>query len=357
MSGKYAYTALPAVVTPLVLPALWNPDWDFPGVAPPGWVLTDDTAVGEDGTVNWSKGRVIVRPLTGLQTTDEGGTDYVYVRLSKRPNTLAAPGITVVTVPIHSSNESVCNLDQNWLDFTSDNWGTEQAVKLTGLHTDGPVSTLYEIHTGPATGGDPLYQDVVGEPALATHYANEELTVFTVEFMETQETYCAPCPGQTYSVCDSPYPEPIRCPGRTSENGGYRLESEVLMDYSKQSLRELCDGLPLLDPSDDEFIFRLQTVRTYSDRPTTYYSHGSAGGIIGKDGVTRWEGADVEVGKYAQSAHVHLWKSCTASGTLCLAPGTLIACLCDWIFLEETAVGSETTCTSIEIQIVYPWAY
>jgi hypothetical protein len=34
MSGKYAYTALPAVVTPLVYPPDWNPNWDFPAVVP-----------------------------------------------------------------------------------------------------------------------------------------------------------------------------------------------------------------------------------------------------------------------------------------------------------------------------------
>jgi hypothetical protein len=120
-------------------------DYQQPSV--PVTVIDDETA------------SIVVTPVSGLVTTESGGTARFAVVLSSKP-------VSNVVIPsITSSNTSEGIADKTSLTFTPDNWNIDQTVTLTGVDdkiTDGNVD--YTVTLGDSVSADPNYDKLV--PAI-----------------------------------------------------------------------------------------------------------------------------------------------------------------------------------------------
>ncbi len=97
---------------------------------------------------------VAVTPISGLVTTESGGTASYTVVL------LWAPKATV-TIPISSSNTLAGTVSAASLVFTTANWSTPQTVTLTGVHdATRDYNVSYAAVTGPASSADASYNGV-----------------------------------------------------------------------------------------------------------------------------------------------------------------------------------------------------
>lgn len=82
---------------------------------------------------------IVITPLNGLTTNEDGGTAVFSVRLGVRPN-------STVSIVLSSSNEDEGTTDKTTLVFTPDNWNTPQEVTITGLDDDQIDGTIeYQI--------------------------------------------------------------------------------------------------------------------------------------------------------------------------------------------------------------------
>ena len=100
---------------------------------------------------------VVVRPTSGLFTTEAGGTATFAVVLNSQPT-------AKVTIPLSSTNFTVGTVSQGSLTFTPTNWAVPQIVTVTGQ--DDALFDLfdilghdvaYKVQLGPAVSADPNY--------------------------------------------------------------------------------------------------------------------------------------------------------------------------------------------------------
>jgi hypothetical protein len=87
-------------------------------------------------------------------TSEDGITATFTIRLTSQPT-------STVTIPVISSDTAEGTVAPASLDFIALNWNTPQTVTVTGVDdalTDGTVA--YTIQTGPATSGDPGYNNL-----------------------------------------------------------------------------------------------------------------------------------------------------------------------------------------------------
>ncbi len=92
-----------------------------------------------------------VNPISGLTTTEAGGTAHFTVVLNSQPS-------ADVTIALSSSNPSEGTVSPASLTFTSDNWNIPQTVDVTGVNDpfdDGDIA--YTIVTAAAISADPGY--------------------------------------------------------------------------------------------------------------------------------------------------------------------------------------------------------
>ena len=92
-----------------------------------------------------------VNPISGLTTTEAGGTAHFTVVLNTQPS-------ADVTIALSSSNPSEGTVSPASLTFTSDNWNIPQTVDVTGVNDpfdDGDIA--YTIVTAAAISADPGY--------------------------------------------------------------------------------------------------------------------------------------------------------------------------------------------------------
>jgi hypothetical protein len=142
--GPIAYT--------IVLSPCQSSDPHYTGVEP------DDVAV--TNVDNDSPG-FLVTPVSGLQTTEAGGTDTFTVVLNSEPS-------ANVTIAVASSDVTEALAAPASLTFTPTNWNAPQTVTVTGIDdhvADGDQP--YTIVLGAATSADPGYagldpDDVLG---------------------------------------------------------------------------------------------------------------------------------------------------------------------------------------------------
>jgi uncharacterized repeat protein (TIGR01451 family) len=102
----------------------------------------------DDGDTGNVQAGVIVDPISGLITTEQGGTATFTVVLTTQPE-------FDVTIPITSNDVTEGVPDQSSLTFTVENWNIPQTVTVIGVDdtlADGDIS--YMIDTGSATGVD-----------------------------------------------------------------------------------------------------------------------------------------------------------------------------------------------------------
>ncbi len=94
---------------------------------------------------------IVVDPISGLTTTEGGGTATIRVALSTQPT-------ADVTIGFSSSDTNEGTVSPASLTFTPGNWNVTQTVTVTGVDDavyDGNVA--YTIITAPAASGDPNY--------------------------------------------------------------------------------------------------------------------------------------------------------------------------------------------------------
>ncbi|MBK8170953.1 MAG: hypothetical protein IPK60_11505 [Sandaracinaceae bacterium] len=108
-----------------------------------------------------------VTPVSGLSTTEAGGTAMFAVVLRSEP---AAD----VAIDIASSDTTEGTLPSSSLTFTAANWNVAQAVLVTGANdpnADG--DQIYQITVGPATSTDANYNGIGGASVELTNSDDE----------------------------------------------------------------------------------------------------------------------------------------------------------------------------------------
>jgi len=110
---------------------------------------------------------ITVSPITGLVTTEGGGTDTFTVVLDIQP---AAD----VSIGLSSSDTTEGTVSPVSLTFTPANWNTPQTVTVTGVDdsvVDGDVA--YTIVTAPASSSDPNYNGLNAADLSVTNNDND----------------------------------------------------------------------------------------------------------------------------------------------------------------------------------------
>lgn len=126
---------------------------------------------------------VVATPLSGLVTSESGGTATVKVRLSSQP-------LANVVIPVSSNDTTEGTASPSSLTFTPANWNIEQNVTLTGvddLLVDGPVG--YTVTLGPPTSTNTTYAALAAVVVSATNNDNDSagLTVNPTAGLVTTE--------------------------------------------------------------------------------------------------------------------------------------------------------------------------
>ena len=135
--GDIGYTAITAAATST------DPGYSGVNAADVAVTNTDDDAAG-----------ITVTPVSGLVTTEAGGTAGFTVVLDSEPT-------ADVTVGISSSDVSEGTVAPTSLTFTSSDWNTPQAVTVTGVDDavdDGDIA--YTAVTAAATSSDAGYNGI-----------------------------------------------------------------------------------------------------------------------------------------------------------------------------------------------------
>jgi trimeric autotransporter adhesin len=118
---------------------------------------------------------VTVTPVSGLVTTEAGGTAQFSV-------VLQAPPTANVTINLSSSNNTEGTLSVTALTFTATNWNIAQVVTVTGLDDrfiDGNVA--YAVNFANAISTDPSYSGLTTSNFLLTNTDNETYNTLVVD--------------------------------------------------------------------------------------------------------------------------------------------------------------------------------
>jgi len=110
---------------------------------------------------------IIVDPISGLITTEAGGTATFTVVLNSQPS-------SSVTIGLSSSDSNEGTASPASLTFNPGNWSAEQTVTVTGvddLVVDGDVA--YQVITAPATSNDPNYDGLDAADVSVTNQDND----------------------------------------------------------------------------------------------------------------------------------------------------------------------------------------
>lgn len=125
-----------------------------------GTIRNDDAAPTPPG--------ITVTPITGLTTSEIGGTATFSIVLDSAPT-------SVVTISLESSDLSEGVVDQTTLTFTPENWSTSQSITVTGV--DDSVrdrNVAYVIQTGAAQSSDIAYSGLDADDVQVTNQDNEK---------------------------------------------------------------------------------------------------------------------------------------------------------------------------------------
>ncbi len=134
VDGNVGYTIVTAAAT--------SADLGYSGQNPSDVSVTNNDNDSAGFTVN---------PISGLTTTEAGGTATFTVKLTSQPS-------ANVTINLSSSNPGEGSVSPASLTFTSANWNVNQTVTVTGVNDDvDDGDKLYTIVLAPATSTDGNY--------------------------------------------------------------------------------------------------------------------------------------------------------------------------------------------------------
>jgi len=114
-----------------------------------------------------------VFPLSGLTTTEAGGTASFTVVLNTQPT-------ANVVFPVVSNNTTEGVISVSSLTFTPANWNVPQTVTITGvddLIADGNI--LYTVNLQPSTSADPNYNGL-SQPNISVTNMDDDTAGFTI---------------------------------------------------------------------------------------------------------------------------------------------------------------------------------
>ncbi|MEG5241828.1 FG-GAP-like repeat-containing protein [Microcoleus sp. A6-D4] len=133
-----------------------------PGPTPTITTAAATTTIGNDDTAG-----VTVNPVSGLVTTEAGGTATFTVKLNTTPSANVAIGLS-------SDNPAEGTVSSNSLTFTPANWNAPQTVTVTGVDdslADG--SKTYNIVTAAAVSTDTNYSNFNPSDVSVSNSDNE----------------------------------------------------------------------------------------------------------------------------------------------------------------------------------------
>lgn len=164
--GDIAYTIVTAPAS--------SSDINFSGYNAPDVSVTNTDNDEADFTIN---------PLSGLTTTEAGGTATFTIVLNSEPT-------ANVSVNLSSSNTSEGTVSPATVTFTTGNWNTAQTVTITGVNdfiVDG--NTVYNIVTSAALSTDLKYNVINPPDVEVTNTDNDvaEITVHPTSGLNTTE--------------------------------------------------------------------------------------------------------------------------------------------------------------------------
>lgn len=144
-----------------------------------GLDANDVTGTNSDDDV----AEVIASPLTGLTTTEAGGTATFSVVLTSQP-------LATVTVPLSSSDLTEGTFSRSSVTFDATNWSTPQMVTITGVDDavqDGDIA--YSVLTAAAVSADPFYNGINAADLAVVNVDNDVagVTVAPVSGLITSE--------------------------------------------------------------------------------------------------------------------------------------------------------------------------
>eukprot|EP01061_Rhynchopus_euleeides_P002336 TRINITY_DN1179_c0_g1_i14.p1 TRINITY_DN1179_c0_g1~~TRINITY_DN1179_c0_g1_i14.p1 ORF type:complete len:7328 (+),score=1490.81 TRINITY_DN1179_c0_g1_i14:2229-21986(+) len=116
---------------------------------------------------------VTVTPLTGLVTTEAGGTATFTVRINTQPS-------SDVTVSVSSSDLTEGQVDKQSLVFTATTWNTRQTVTVTGVDdTDIDADIAYQVLVQAGSSADPNY-NTFPDVSVGVTNQNDEIAGFGI---------------------------------------------------------------------------------------------------------------------------------------------------------------------------------
>ena len=127
-------------------------------------------SVGANITDNDSAG-ITVNPMSGLITTESGGTATFGVVLTSEPT-------ANVTIALASSNTAEGTVSSSSLTFTATNWNVPQTVTVTGVNdfvVDGNIN--YTVTVGPTSSSDLFYNGMAIKTVSLTNLDNNSVGV------------------------------------------------------------------------------------------------------------------------------------------------------------------------------------
>ncbi|MEI6775322.1 MAG: Calx-beta domain-containing protein, partial [Chloroflexales bacterium] len=127
-------------------------------------------SVGANITDNDSAG-ITVNPMSGLITTESGGTATFGVVLTSEPT-------ANVTIALASSNTAEGTVSSSSLTFTATNWNVPQTVTVTGVNdfvVDGNIN--YTVTVGPTSSSDPFYSGMAIKTVSLSNSDNDSVGV------------------------------------------------------------------------------------------------------------------------------------------------------------------------------------
>ena len=159
VDGDIAYTIITA-------PAV-SADSNYNGIDP-----ADVSVTNRDNDV----AGITVTPISGLVTTEAGGSDTFTVVLANQPS-------ADVTIALSSSDTTEGTVSPVSLTFTAGNWNTGQTVTVTGVDdTDVDGDIAYTIITAPAVSADANYNGFDPADVSVTNIDNDVHTAQLVAF-------------------------------------------------------------------------------------------------------------------------------------------------------------------------------
>jgi len=126
---------------------------------------------------------IIVSPVSGLVTSEAGGTASFTVKLDTQPT-------GNVTIGLSSSDTQEGRIGSSSLRFTNKNWAAPQTVTITGVNDGvGDGDAVYSIITSPAVSTDLSYNGMNGADVSVTNKENIVNWYVTGSFSGAGRTY------------------------------------------------------------------------------------------------------------------------------------------------------------------------